>query len=276
MCKPLFVSDLDGTLLDSEARLSLETVRLLNQSIDRGVLFTVATARTPATVQPIMERVHMKLPGIVLTGAALWHFDTCEYSDVHFIDAAEVRTVATILELYGIVPFVYTLPQDSPGVLRVYYNDSTPGKVDAKFISQRSHLPLKRFCLGAQLPAGLLARTVLFFASGQTDTLQAAADKIRAVTACSVSCYADIYNPDTALIEVFAPGVSKAAAIRLLQQRYSTGKLTVFGDNDNDLAMFAIADTAVAVANALPEVKQAADVTIGPNTRDAVAIYISG
>lgn len=52
----LFVSDLDGTLLQPDARLSEETVALLNSNIDRGALFTVATARTPATVAPILER----------------------------------------------------------------------------------------------------------------------------------------------------------------------------------------------------------------------------
>jgi len=48
----------------------------------------------------------------------------------------------------------------------------------------------------------------------------------------------------------------------------------VFGDNLNDLPMMAVADVAVAVENALPEVKAKADVVIGPNTDDAVARWI--
>lgn len=63
--KTLFVSDLDGTLMQPDATLSPVTVRLLNKAIDAGRLFSVATARTPATVVPIMERVnhHALAPG---------------------------------------------------------------------------------------------------------------------------------------------------------------------------------------------------------------------
>ncbi len=47
-----------------------------------------------------------------------------------------------------------------------------------------------------------------------------------------------------------------------------------FGDNINDLPMMREADLAVAVSNALPEVKDAADIVIGANTDDAVARFI--
>ena len=39
--------------------------------------------------------------------------------------------------------------------------------------------------------------------------------------------------------------------------------------------MMEVADVAVAVENALPEVKEAADIVIGPNTADSVAKFIS-
>lgn len=48
----------------------------------------------------------------------------------------------------------------------------------------------------------------------------------------------------------------------------------VFGDNLNDLPMMRVADTAVAVGNALPEVREEAAVTIGPNSADSVARFI--
>ena len=48
----------------------------------------------------------------------------------------------------------------------------------------------------------------------------------------------------------------------------------MFGDNLNDLPMMAVADVAVAVDNALPQVKEAADIIIGPNTANSVARFI--
>ena len=68
--------------------------------------------------------------------------------------------------------------------------------------------------------------------------------------------------------------MSKAAAIKSLQRRIGADRLVVFGDNINDLSMLAIADEAVAVGNALPEVKEAAGRVISPNTDDSVAKFI--
>ena len=51
-------------------------------------------------------------------------------------------------------------------------------------------------------------------------------------------------------------------------------RVVAFGDNLNDLPMLAAADLAVAVENALPQVRQAADIVIGPNTADSVARFI--
>ena len=78
--KTLYVSDMDGTLLQPDARLSERTVSMLNEAIASGKLFTVATARTPATVAPLMQRVNMNIPAIVMTGAALWNPADGRYS----------------------------------------------------------------------------------------------------------------------------------------------------------------------------------------------------
>ena len=51
-------------------------------------------------------------------------------------------------------------------------------------------------------------------------------------------------------------------------------RLVVFGDNINDLPMMRLADVAVAVENAVEEVKAEADIVIGPNTSDSVARFI--
>ena len=68
--------------------------------------------------------------------------------------------------------------------------------------------------------------------------------------------------------------MSKARAVQDLARQLGADRIVVFGDNLNDLSMMAVADEAVAVANAFPEVKAAADVVIGPNSADSVAKYI--
>ena len=83
----LYVSDLDGTLLGEDSQLSAVTVATLNRIIEElGGLFTVATARTPATVVPLMQEVHARLPFIVIGGSAMWNPVTGSYEHTRGID----------------------------------------------------------------------------------------------------------------------------------------------------------------------------------------------
>ena len=51
----LFVSDLDGTLLNKASEVSENSRTIINELIEKGVKFTVATARTHATVIELLE-----------------------------------------------------------------------------------------------------------------------------------------------------------------------------------------------------------------------------
>lgn len=271
----LFVSDMDGTLLDAQATLSPLSMELLNRAIAAGTMFTVATARTPATVDVIMRGVDMRLPAIVMTGAAWWHFDSQSYSHVKYMGADNAAAVLAAFDRHGVVPFVYTLDtRKRPEKLSVYFSESTPSATDSSFIEQRRHLPLKTFYIGETVSYDRLPYTVLFFASGMRDALRSVAEDISRATDCSVSVYDDIYNPGVGLIEVFGAGVSKANALTELKRELGCDRLVVFGDNLNDLSMFAVADVSVAVGNALADVRKAADIVIGDNTSDAVPRYL--
>ena len=76
------------------------------------------------------------------------------------------------------------------------------------------------------------------------------------------------------MIEAFPPGATKALAIRRLARTLGAERIVVFGDNRNDLPMFEIADLAVAVSNAIPEVLERADIIIGDHNSSAVAEFI--
>ena len=55
MTKTLFVSDLDGTLLNEKADISDKAADILNDLIENGLNFTFATARTAASALKITE-----------------------------------------------------------------------------------------------------------------------------------------------------------------------------------------------------------------------------
>lgn len=278
--KTLYVTDLDGTLLGADSRLSPETVRMLNILAGAGVAVTPATARTPATVQQIFASVRqpecldaegkkVAVPSIVMTGAGLWDRGKVCFERCTLIPEEDAVRIRDIFEREALRPFVYCLSGDR--FLNVYHSESMSRREDS-FYQERRHLTLKRFHLG-QRPARWDS-VALFFAIGPVRIVEETTRELSGVTACAAAWYPDINMPDTGLIDLYAPGVSKAGAVRELAAALGAERIVVFGDNLNDLPMMRVADVAVAVENALPEVKEAADVVIGPNTADAVPRFI--
>lgn len=273
-CGPtLYVSDLDGTLLGEDSQLSAVTVATLNRIIGKlGGLFTVATARTPATVVPLMQQVHARLPFIVIGGSAMWNPVTMSYEHTRGIDDMTVNAVADVFDRRGAHPFIYR--RHGKNLLHTHhYGPLSPQ--EERFIAERQHLPLKQFFLDDRDFRHSDDEALLIFSMNKYAVLKSIADDLRtSVPSCSVMVYHDIFDESEGYLEIFSAGTSKAAAIRDLARQLGAGRVVVFGDNRNDIAMMQAADFSVAVDNAFTEVKAVASEVIGPNTVDSVARWI--
>lgn len=106
MVKTLFVSDLDGTLLRSDATISSYTADVINQLTQRGILFSYATARSFVTARKITEGLNAKIPVIVYNGAFIIDNATGEILlSNYFTD--EIRDVIKDLLAHDISLLVY-------------------------------------------------------------------------------------------------------------------------------------------------------------------------
>ena len=273
-CGPtLYVSDLDGTLLGEDSQLSAVTVATLNRIIgELGGLFTVATARTPATVVPLMQQVHARLPFIVIGGSAMWNPVSMSYEHTRGIDDMTVNAVADVFDRRGAHPFIYR--RHGKNLLHTHhYGPLSPQ--EERFIAERQHLPLKQFFLDDRDFRHSDDEALLIFSMNKYAVLKSIADDLRtSVPTCSVMVYHDIFDESEGYLEIFSAGTSKAAAIGDLARQLGAGRVVVFGDNRNDIAMMQAADFSVAVDNAFTEVKSVASEVIGPNTVDSVARWI--
>ena len=271
--KTLYVSDLDGTLLDDNSQLSPGTVATLNRVIgELGGLFTVATARTPATVVPLMQEVQAQLPFIVIGGSAMWNPISGSYEHTHGIDDMTVNAVADVFDRHHTHPFIYR--RHGSGMLHAHHCGAL-SEQETRFVEARQHLPLKRFLLDDEHYRHNKDEALLIFSLNKYAVLKAIANDIKThVDTCTVMLYHDIFDESEGYLEIFTAGTSKAAAIRQLAHKVGAERIVVFGDNRNDIAMLQAADHSVAVGNAFPEVKATANEVIGPNTADSVARWI--
>ena len=267
----LCVSDMDGTLMDGQSRVSDHTAAILNDLIERHhLLFTVATARTTATVVPLLSQVHCTLPQIVLSGAIMWHPVEHRLSNPQAINPATVRLVCDICERHGIRPFVY---RQHGNIIHAHHYGPL-ADYDRQFIEARDNTPHKRFLLDDPDYAVNSDDTLLLFAMDKGNGLQGAYEEIRQHADCAPILYHDNTDPSLALLEIYAPTCSKAAAMTRLARQLGVERVVAFGDNLNDIAMLQAADHSVAVANALPQVRDVASEVIGPNTDDSVARWL--
>ena len=282
MSKTLYISDLDGTLLSPEGVLSQSTVTLLNHAIARGARVSIATARTPATVSRLMRDVNFRLPLLVMTGAALWDKNTGEYSDVQFF---ETEQVGEIISAYtapeGGGAFLYTLTgKEEESIhreLMKIYHVGPLNELERGFMMERIASPFKRFIVPesglSDLPEKI-ENAVLFFGMRPNAVAEEIRYGLNRIEGINPMSYHDWYGDEITEIEAFPRGATKAKAIHRLKRRIGANRVVVFGDNLNDLSMMSIADWSVAVSNAVPQVKDAADEVIGSNSADAVARYI--
>ena len=279
--RTLYISDLDGTLLGADSRVSQRSTAILSELVRRGVMFTCATARTPATVQPLLsgirqsvftdaEGMQRPLPAIVMTGAGMWNRAESRFEKCSLIGREDAEAIHRVFVSQELRPFVYCVGES--GFINVYHPEKMTSRENG-FYQERRNLALKRFHLG-QEPARW-DRVALFFAIGPVGIVERTAQELDGLTDCAAAWYPDILLPDTGLIDLYAPGVSKAKAVRELAVEAGASEVVVFGDNLNDLPMMRVADLAVAVENALPQVKADADVVVGANYADAVAEFIA-
>lgn len=272
MNKTLYVSDMDGTLLNKDSVLSPTTVSKLNSLISQGAMFTVATARTPATVVDLMKDVDANLPFIVMAGCAMWNNRTMEYDSARIIPKKNIRRLIRIFERHGNNPFIYYKHENQ--IIVHHVRELTPE--EEEFIAPRVQGQLKRLHPVDRLSADATQDgAMLIFSMGRFSDLRSIADDIDAEgISCAYNCYHDIFNEDAGFIDLYVEGTTKAAAIKELAARTGAERVVVFGDNLNDIPMLKIADWGVAVSNAFDEVKAVAHEVIGCNEDDSVVKWI--
>ena len=268
----LFVSDLDGTLLNKDQIISDYSKRELNKLINTGVNFAIATARSPATVSEILEGINIKTPVVLMNGVMIFDVENKKYIDVKEIDKASVKEVIKILEEYNKTFFLYGIKDD---YLWVYHKDFTYD-FEKEYYEERCNKPLKSFKKVESYLGVLEDNQIVNFVFFENDEAIARElfGKIMNVQGVTGNCYKDIYNDGAFFLDIYNKDASKANGIKFLADYVEHSKVITFGDGENDVPMFEIADECYALENASDDLKAIATNVIGNNNDDAVVKFL--
>lgn len=267
----LYVSDLDGTLLNSDKEVSDFSKNQLNKLIDEGIQFTVATARTPATAVDILKGINIKLPVAMMNGVLIYDINKNKYIDIKKIKESAVIEVLDIFKEHKKNCFVYAIKDN---YLWVYHKDFTC-TMEKNFYEERCHKSLKTFVKVEDYYKTINGADIInFIIFDKLEIVKPIYEKIKEVDGITVDYYKDLYG-DGYYLDAYSSTASKANAIKYLSQYVNQNKLITFGDNVNDIPMFKISDECYATENATETLKELATGVIGSNNDDGVAKFIT-
>lgn len=270
MYKTLYVSDLDGTLLHSNERMSERSCNIINSLVDKGMIFSYATARSVHTASKATSGLIAKIPLIVYNGAFIVDNLTKERICTNTFTDIQAEEIYCILTDNGIEPIVYSLIN---GIEKFsYFTDKINGAVKA-FINTRenSHTHDFRNNPLSDNDDILKGEKYYFTCIDDEEKLYPVYMKLRESYTCVY--HKDIYSGDRWL-EIMPIKSTKANAILQLKELYNCDRVVSFGDGSNDIPMFKISDECYAVANAADELKKLATGIISSNNDDGVARWL--
>ncbi len=268
--KILYISDLDGTLLNKDVELSENTKAGINKIVASGDYFTAATARSYATVKSILSGVKVNAPIVLMNGVCIYNTEKEAYEKVCLINRDCKEKLIRAIKGEQVSIFVYVLEGNE---LSTYY-ENVHTKEGEEFIKERE-IKYNKVFTQVKSFVDIIDKNWIYMSVADTqENLQGIFDRIEKESDLHIEYYHDIYNLEHMYLEVCSCEASKFSAVTYLREKYGYDKIIGFGDNLNDIPLSKACDEFYAVANAKDEVKKVANAILDSNNDDGVIKYI--
>lgn len=269
--KHAYITDLDHTFLRTDLSVSQFTKEIWN-GLGVGSILSIATARTYKKTAQFLKKVDVNAPMILLDGALIATMDK-KIISTKFINKEVGDAVIDEAAKFGIYPFILSLADKNLSEAFSYSTvlNAHQTKILKNYKKDDHHHQEKN------LRAMSDNFKIVYF--GEEELLRRVASHLKEVFGDTLKyilapeAYAGCY-----FLTLLHKDADKSHGIRSVSEAigFDLEKLTVFGDNFNDIGMFELAGTSVAVANAQEGVKKAAKIVLPhTNDEDGVANYLT-
>jgi hypothetical protein len=241
----LVVSDVDGTLVTTDKRLTPAAIAAVRQLKDAGVRFSLISSRPPRGMAAVAQALGVTEPMAAFNGGTLFAPDQ-SVLEAHQLQAAAARTAIGRLQGAGVGVWV-----DAAGAWRL----TDP---DGPHVDHERHT----IGFGPTVVAGfedVIARIdKIVGVSDDHDLLARLEGELRQ----ALDGEAEVQRSQPYYLDVTHPLANKGDGVRALCRRMGVAPedTAVLGDMNNDIAMFEVAGFSVAMGQSPAEVKAKAQV----------------
>ncbi|MCR4401607.1 MAG: Cof-type HAD-IIB family hydrolase [Firmicutes bacterium] len=259
----LLVTDIDGTLVDSQQRVPEENAKAIRRLAESGALFTFATGRNEDSVRPYARALETNVPAILYNGAKVVDLSLDEVVFERCLSRQAAAYVLKLASSFDVHPALHLsggvyVRRASEALLAHAAKDgirwAEVGDL-ARFLEQtpRRERPTKILIIGDD-----------YVLEGLRRAIHARLPRV------------SITKSEPTYLEVLPPGVSKGAALLVLCRHLGIDprEVVAVGDGPNDLSLIQTAGLGVAVANAAPGLKEHAGFVSKSNEECAIAEVI--
>lgn len=239
------VTDLDGTLIAGGDNVLTQIKRDIHFLRRYQVQITIATGRTYAGAQSLMQEIDLKIgmPVALYNGSVVVEYGTDKVLYCNPIKYDMVKKLVNYINLSEANIYIYTFAIEN--LILIYEGESR--------IKERVYGLGKRRCqkdingLMIEWLDGLkmINEPILAILIEKENINKDENDRVEAFFKSNLDIiYTDSGN---GFIEVKGQGLNKGIIIQILKQKYKFNKILAIGDNDNDKELFENADISVAV-----------------------------
>lgn len=260
-------SDLDGTLLNSEKKITPNTCHAIQKLSAKGIPFIMTSARCPAAIEPIAENYEIQSSIIAFSGGLILD----EQRNILYQKAFATSDAYPVIDyiensLSSVTWNIYTENNwfvKDPSVPEVALESSITGVTPTAFDYNRLN--------------------------NETDSLEnitvykimcmCASEQILDIEQNLIARFPDysIVKSFDTLIEILPSGVDKANAVRhfCTEKNLALIDTVAFGDNYNDLGMLKTVGHGIVMGNAPQEIRAMFSNVTADNNHDGIALALN-
>ena len=257
--------DLDDTLLRSDKTISPRTLRALESCREQGLLIGIATNRAENRIEPFLDA--LKPDVVISNGGALVRFNGEIVFRAEF-SQAETRAVLDLIRQVCGADVEITVDGEN---VHLWNFKADPGNRD-NGLSGRTYCDFSHY-----------SGTAMRITAAVTDETYAALkmcveitdDTYPALKAALPECDCQRFSGEN-WCKITRRDATKENALQELCRAsgLTLAEIVAFGDDAPDIGMLRLCGLGVAMGNAIPAVKVAADVVIGTNDEDGIAEWL--